>query len=150
MDENALLRRVSVEPALYTFDPPRTIAATLNEYERHLGDTAGGSGHGIQATLEQLRDLLDPIEAPLVALTAGMARTLVATVARELPLTSGGFGQSLSRPLEAAWRFFCWAKERGYVGNNPFEPLVLGTSSAPHHGVASRRSSGSAARGWVA
>lgn len=150
MDENGLLRRVCVEPALYTFGSPRTIAATLHEYERHLGETAGGGGATPQVTLDELRDLLDPIEAPLVALTAGMALTLVATAARELALTSGGWVQSLSRPIAAAWRFFFWAKERGYVGSNPFDALVLGTANPAQPTVGSRRSAGCAARGWVA
>lgn len=137
-----------MEPALYTFDPPRTIAATLTEYERHLGATAGDCAGSVQLAVDQLRDLLDPIEAPLVTLTAGVARTLVATAVREWGLSPGGMRRSLLAPIETACRFFGWAKERGYVGKNPFESLMLAAtprSTAGFPGVAV-----TAARGWVA
>lgn len=137
-----------MEPALYTFDPPRTIAATLTEYERHLGATAGDCGGSVQLALDQLRDLLDPIEAPLVTLTASVARTLVATAVREWGLSPGGMRRSLLAPIETACRFFGWAKERGYVGKNPFESLMLAAtprSTAGFPGVPV-----TAARGWVA
>lgn len=139
-----------MEPALYTFDPPRTIAATLNEYERHLGELGGDGSHSIQAALAELRDLLDPIEAPLVALTAGMVRTLVASAARELSLSAGETCHSLFRPIQTAWRFFGWAKERGYIGHNPFDSAMRGPTSTAQPVLASRRSVGCAARGWVA
>jgi hypothetical protein len=150
MDDHADLRRVCVEPALYAFAPARTIAATLSEYEAHLGRTAGLAGHAVRETLDALSDLLDPVEAPLVALTAGMARALVTSLARETLQRPGGALQASRRGIEAAWRFFCWAKDCGYVGNNPFESLWLGSPTDAVGTAYRERSVGVAARGWVA
>ncbi len=149
MDEHADLRRVCVEPALYAFAPARTIAATLNEYETHLGRLPGLGGQAVRETLDALSDLLDPVEAPLVALTAGMARALVASLSNDARRPGGALSAS-RRGIEAAWRFFCWAKERGYVGNNPFEALWLGSPAEPKLAGYRDRSVGVAARGWVA
>jgi hypothetical protein len=150
MDDHAVLRRVCVEPALYAFAPARTIAATLNEYEAHLGGMPGLGGQHIRETLDALCDLLDPVEAPLVALTAGMARALVASLSQDATRRTSSAPSASQRGIEAAWRFFCWAKDRGYVGNNPFEPLLRGSAADAMASARRERSVAVAARGWVA
>lgn len=149
MDDHALLRRVCVEPLLYVFAPARTIAATLHEYEAHLGLSNGLGGQTVRETLNELRDLLDPVEAPLVALTTAMARALVtsrAYDARDRLLGSS----STQGGVEAAWRFFGWAKDRGYVGNNPFDLLRRDSASTAKATTLRDPATGVAARGWVA
>ena len=150
MDDHAVLRRVCVEPALYAFAPARTIAATLHEYETHLDRLPGLGGLTARETLDALSDLLDPIDAPLVALTTGMARALVSSWARDASHRPGGARSASQHGIEAAWRFFCWAKDRGYVGNNPFEPLRCDAGADAMAAPRRDRRAGVAARGWVA
>lgn len=149
MDDHALLRRVCVEPLLYAFAPARTIAATLHEYEAHLDRSNGLGGQTVRETLNELRELLDPVEAPLVALTAAMARALVTSRAYDA-LNLRLNPSTIQGGIEAAWRFFGWAKDRGYVGNNPFDLLRRDPTATATSKTLRDPATGVAARGWVA
>ncbi len=151
MAENCVLRRVCEEPLLFAFAAPRTIASTLHEYESHLRRTPGLRRQHVRATVEALRDLLDPIEAPLVALTPALARSLVQApppAAIEQARPAKAEQRQAQRTVLSAWRFFRWAEHQGYVGRNPFEPLLAGLPAASSATPSTERTT--AARGWVA
>lgn len=147
MAENCVLRRVCEEPLLFAFAAPRTIESTLHEYESHLRRTPGLRRQHVSDTVEELRQLLDPIEAPLVALTPALARSLVQTPPA-LPGPTVQPAQRTQQTVLLAWRFFRWAERRGYVGRNPFEPLLSAVKGQAPAAVRSPRTT--AARGWVA
>jgi site-specific recombinase XerC len=114
-----------MEPLLYAFQTPRTIADTLDEYEQHLHEERDFSAGRVRATIRTLKRFLEPIEAPLVSLTPELARTLVQ---KEEERQEGfGDGRVLSNCLSLlrARRFFRWAARRGYVSRNPFETVTV-------------------------
>lgn len=130
MSEKDALHMVCMEPLLYAFQAPRTIASTLAEYEEHLRSERGLSSRRVLATMRTLERLLDPIEAPLVSLTREMARTLLCQEEAQLdllPLATSGIPARCLSHLRAR-RFFRFAIARGYVNSNPFDgidvPLV--------------------------
>lgn len=125
-----------MEPLLYAYSPPRTISATLTEYAEHLQKDRGFSAARVRATLRSLERLLDPVEAPIAALTPALARTLAASA--ESILDEAGepepFAPDPSTRCLAvlrARRFFRFALERGYVRTNPFDDLPVAAPAAP-------------------
>jgi len=120
-----------MEPLLYAFQPPRTIADTLSEYEFHLQEERGLSRRRVSATLRTLKRFLDPIEAPLVSLTPELARTLVREEEARPEEVDLDLAMTLEDipprrlPLVRARRFFRWAAQRGYVYSNPFEEVTI-------------------------
>jgi site-specific recombinase XerC len=78
----------------------------------------------VRATLRGLERLLDPLDAPLVALTPEMARALLQQEeGQTVGFADGVPGRCLSQ-LRAR-RFFRWAIGRGYVNRNPFDGVYV-------------------------
>ena len=125
MAEKDTLHMVCLEPLLYAFQAPRTIASALAEYEEYLRTERGLSGRRAATTLRALERLLDPLDAPLVSLTPEMARTLLMQEdgQADLLLSSSAPVRCLSQ-LRAR-RFFRWAIVRGYVNRNPFDGISI-------------------------
>ncbi len=115
-------QRVCIEPLLYAFAAPRTIAAALAEYEHHLHQNLGLSSRQARATRVCLEHFLDPIEAPLVSLTPELAKTIC-----EQALAPADLFWSDPRRLSLlrARRFFRWAEKRGYVSKSPFARIAV-------------------------
>lgn len=125
MAEKDALRRVCLEPLLFAFQAPRTIATALSEYEQHLRSEQALSPRRVRSTMRTLSRFLEPLEAPLVAVTPALAQTLM----REEEAQRGeGGADSVNRCLTVprTRRFFRWAQQRGYVNRNPFEELPVG------------------------
>lgn len=128
MPKTCRLQPVCLEPLLFAFGAPRTIRAALTEYAQHLRTTAPSgtcedAEDGTEVTTA-LGRFLDPIDAPLVALTPPVAQSLVRS---EALLFLGGPTSIVRR----AQRFFDWARERGYVKQNPFENLSFVGAARP-------------------
>ncbi len=115
-----------MEPLLFTFQAPRTIAATLFEYEEHLRHERSLSPRRVRAMVRTLERFLDPLEAPLVALIPELARTLIRENEQRSRLTSEPGAPSHGLTLARARRFFRWAVQQGYIGRNPFEEFEVG------------------------
>lgn len=120
-------QRVCIEPLLYAFAAPRTIAAALAEYEHHLHQNLGLSSRRARATRLCLEHFLDPIEAPLVSLTPELAKTIC-----DEALAPAALFWSDPRRLSLlrARRFFSWAEQRGYVSKSPFAQIAIASSTS--------------------
>jgi site-specific recombinase XerC len=133
MAEDDLLRMVCLEPLIYAFPAPRTIAATLAQYERHLKDERGLSPRRLRETVRALAELLDPIEAPLVTITPALLHTLLlhqAAQVAHLPFESVSVRCLTKSRVQ---RFFRWATAQGYLRHSPcVPPLPLPTIAPPH------------------
>lgn len=125
MAEKDALRRVCLEPLLFAFQAPRTIAAALSEYEQHLRHEQAMSPRRVRSTMRTLSRFLEPLEAPLVALTPSLAQTMMRE--EEARRGEGGAG-AVNRclTLSRTRRFFRWARQLGYVNRNPFEEFPVG------------------------
>jgi site-specific recombinase XerC len=123
MSEKDALQLVCMEPLLFAFQAPRTIASTLAEYEDHLRTERALPARRIRATMRTLERLLDPIEAPLVSLT----RELAAALLLDEDDVPGVLDPSPARCLSQlrARRFFRFAIARGYVNSNPFDGISV-------------------------
>lgn len=134
MSEKDALHMVCMEPLLYAFQAPRTIASTLAEYEEHLRSERGLSSRRVLATMRTLERLLDPVDAPLVSLTREMARTLLCQEDQPdlLPLATSGIPARCLSHLRAR-RFFRFAIARGYVNSNPFDDISFPLVEAPQN-----------------
>lgn len=133
MAEKDALHRVSMEPLLYAFQAPRTIAKTLSEYEDYLRHERGLSSRRLRATLGTLERLLDPIDAPLASVTKELLHTLLRAEATEKDGVDFSINLAMSlyeKParlevpralLAHARHFFRWAVRRGYVRHNPLD-----------------------------
>jgi site-specific recombinase XerC len=133
MAEKDALRRVCQEPLLYAFQAPRTIAATLSEYEQHLRHERALSPRRVRATLRSLTRFLEPLEAPLVALTPELARAMMLDEEAQQQAQPGGSLENRCLTLPRTRRFFRWAVQLGYVNRNPFEEFEVGVVIAPPH-----------------
>ncbi len=114
-----------MEPLLFAFQSPRTIADTLDEYEQHLHQERDFSAGRVRATVRTLKRFLDPIEAPLVSLTPELARTLVQKEQERQEGFRDGRTVTHCLSLLRARRFFRWAERRGYVSRNPFDTVYV-------------------------
>jgi site-specific recombinase XerC len=128
MAEKDALLQVCMEPLLYAFQAPRTIATTLKEYEQHLLSERGLSPARVHATLRTLARLLDPIEAPLVSLTPELARTLAHQETERHEGVTLGNAPERCLSVKRAQSFFGWALRRGFVNRNPFEDFTIAVS----------------------
>lgn len=136
MSEKDALRRVCLEPLLFAFQPPRTIAMALGEYEQHLRQEQALSPRRVRSTLRTLVRFLDPLDAPLVSLTPAMAQTLIRDEERRLAAEHGADAVSRCLTLPRTRRFFRWAMEQGYVKRNPFEDFLAGVMAPPSQWLA--------------
>jgi site-specific recombinase XerC len=131
MSEKDALHMVCLEPLLFSFQAPRTIASTLTEYENYLHTERGLPARRVRATMRSLERLLDPLDAPLVSLTREMAHALLC---HEDGPEDLGPTQSISvRCLShlRARRFFRFAIARGYVNSNPFDGIQVPLVESP-------------------
>jgi len=133
MSEKDALQMVCMEPLLYAFQAPRTIASTLAEYEDYLRSERGLSARRVFATMRTLERLLDELDAPLVSITRELARTLLFQEESDpdlLPYSPSGVPTRCLSHLRAR-RFFRFAIARGYVNSNPFDGITIPLVEAP-------------------
>jgi site-specific recombinase XerC len=131
MAEKDALLRVCMEPLLYAFQAPRSIASALCEYDEYLQRERGQSARRVRVTLRTLERLLDPIEAPLVALTPELAQSIIREEEERSAAFEPGGEPVRSLALVRARRFFRWAVRRGYVNRNPFAEIVVPLVEVP-------------------
>jgi site-specific recombinase XerC len=128
MSEKDALQMVCMEPLLFAFQAPRTIAQALTEYEEHLRTERGLPRRRVRVTLLSIERLLDPIDAPLVSLTREVAQALLFQEEGQPELLAESNLPVRCLSHLRARRFFRWAIGRGYVSSNPFDgirvPLV--------------------------
>lgn len=125
MSEKDALQMVCMEPLLFAFQAPRTIAQTLAEYEEHLRTERRQPQRRVRVTLASLERLLEPIEAPLVSLTREVAQALLLHEEDKPELIADGSLPVRCLAHERARRFFRWATLRGYVSSNPFDGISV-------------------------
>lgn len=122
MAKNRVVQQVCEEPRLYAFAQPQRIASALAEYAIHLRSTQPASHRRHTELLVRLGEALAPLDAPLVALTPALAQSLVSPAALAVGTARSALGSH--QLMTELWTFFRWAEHRGYVTQNPFDPLL--------------------------